>query len=212
VGSNALGRDRRGCFFENEAIVFWFVIRFGVIDAAFELDLFEKRHGFFELAMEALGVEAEARQGLGLRFEGRGDGEGLLDLFRSVGELGRDVDDAQGEEIVFECGDAVDAPGGVGEGLDEMGFDGAAGVVFVAEGVAVGAVGVEVFAGEDDDLAGESVPEGVERRALLSGGGFGASGVAGVLAVGFGSLRGCHIDFEIAWGGVAEGRTESGCH
>jgi hypothetical protein len=121
------------------------------------------------------------------------------------------VDDAQSKEIVFERRDAVDAPGGVGEGLHQVGFAGAAGVVFVAEGVAVGAVGVEVFAGEDDDLAGESVAEGVERGALLASGGFGSGGVEGVLAIDFGSLCWCHLDIGIAGGGVGEAWMKSGC-
>jgi hypothetical protein len=56
-------------FFKNEAIgrgVVGLAAGFGGVDAAFELDLFEQRHGFFELAVQALAMEAEGGQGPGL--------------------------------------------------------------------------------------------------------------------------------------------------
>ena len=72
------------------------------------------------------------------------------------------VDGGEVEEIGFYRDDAVEAPGGVGQGLDEIGFGGALGMVFVCEGFEVALVGFEVLGGHDYDLAGESVAEGVE--------------------------------------------------
>ena len=68
----------------------------------------------------------------------------------------------QGEEIGLERRDAVEAPGGVGQGLDEVGLDGAFGAQVVGERGAVGTVGLQIFGRHDDDLAGEAVAEGVQ--------------------------------------------------
>jgi len=70
-----------------------------------------------------------------------------------------------------------------------MRFGGALGVVFVDERIDVAAVGFEVFAGEDNDLSGESVAERVERGALFAGLGFGPGGVLGVGPVDGGSVE-----------------------
>jgi hypothetical protein len=43
--------------------------------------------------------------------------------------------DAEREEIGFDGGGAVELPGGVEEGLDELGFDGAFGLAFIEEGL-----------------------------------------------------------------------------
>lgn len=121
---------------------------------ALGLEFTEEVEGLFELAGEALAVDAEIGEGLGLGFEGGGDGEGLLDLFWSLVERVRLADDAEGEEIVFKGADAVLPPGRIGQGLDELGFGGALGVVFGGEGLDVALVGFEIVGGEDDDLSG----------------------------------------------------------
>ncbi len=92
-----------------------------VVGGAFGLELLEEGKSFFELAGESLAVEAEVREGAGLGVQGGGDREGVLDLFRCIAEGRGGRDDAEGEEIVFERGDAVETPGGVGQGLCEMG-------------------------------------------------------------------------------------------
>jgi hypothetical protein len=46
-------------------------------------------------------------------------------------------------------------------------------------------ISLEIFGGHDDDLAGESVAEGVEGGALLAGFGFGACGVLRIGSVDF---------------------------
>ena len=99
------------------------------------LEVAELGHCPFENARKSLGVEAE----IGYRFcvVFRHDDHG--------GEL---------EDIGFDGGDAVLAPGGVGQGLDEMGFGGALGIVFVGERFQVGLVCFEVLGGHDDDPAG----------------------------------------------------------
>ena len=99
------------------------------------------------------------------------------------------MDDAEHEQVVFERGDSVQAPGGVGESLDELGFGGAFGLVFGGEGAEVGVVGVVILIGHDDDVAGESVAEGVEGGALFAFGSYGAGGVLGVTAVDFGAVE-----------------------
>ena len=98
------------------------------------------------------------------------------------------VDDVVGEQVGFEDGDPVDAPGGVGEGLNEMRFGGALRVVFVDEALNVTLVGFEILAGHDDGLAGEAVTE-----SALRGGaspaleGLGAGGVLRVGAIDLGA-------------------------
>jgi hypothetical protein len=93
------------------------------------------------------------------------------------------LDDAQGEQIVFESRDAVEAPGGVGDSLYEVLFGFGFGLVFEEEPLAVGLVSDQVIGGEDDGLAGESVAESVEGRTLFAGFGARAGGVLGIGAV-----------------------------
>jgi hypothetical protein len=102
---------------------------FEVAFAALEsvgLDLAKLLERFLELAGEALAVHAEL-------------GEGAV----GVG----DVDAGAGEQIGCEGGDAVEAPGGVGEFLGEMGFGVSGGAVFIEELAAVELAGVGVFEG-----------------------------------------------------------------
>ncbi len=87
------------------------------------------------------------------------------------------------EEGGFEQRDAVEAPGGIGEFLGEVGFGGCGGLVFIEELAAMALVGGGVLRGEDGGAAGESVGEGVARGALFAGGGAGAGGMEGVGAV-----------------------------
>src|SRR5689334_21914835 len=84
--------------------------------------------------------------------------------------------DAERVEIGLNGGGAVHAPGGVDEGLDEMGFGGAFGLVFVEEGMGVPLIRGIVLSGEDDGLAGDAVAERVQFGALLPGFGTWASG------------------------------------
>ena len=74
-----------------------------------------------------------------------------------VSLVGVVLDDAQSQKIVFEGADAVLPPDGIGQGLDQLGFGGAFGVVFGYETLDVLLIGFQVVGGEDDGLAGESV-------------------------------------------------------
>src|SRR5580700_7388716 len=135
-------------------------------------------------AAQALGVDAQVGDGFFLGFIGGGQGEALAGLFGGSGDGVGVALDGEGEEIGFEHGDAVESPEGVGEGLDQVGF-GVYGFYVM--------VGVEVLVGQDDDLAGEAVAEGVERRAAFALLSFGSGGVLGVGAVDFGAFGRRHI-------------------
>ena len=160
---------------------------------------------------EAGFVQGEDGELAGVAFGAGGCGHGGLGLgVIDVGAFGVLLE-AEGEEVGFHGAEAVEAPGGVGEGLGEVGFGGALGQVFGVEGLGVFLVGCEVVGGEDDDLAGKAVAEGVYGGTLFAGGGFGAGGFGGVGAVDDGALVGGHGSapsvIEIAGGGAgfAEG-------
>jgi hypothetical protein len=59
--------------------------------------------GALELAREALAVEAQVGEGLGVGFERGGDGHGLLDLVGGVGAGVGFAGGGQGEEVGFEA-------------------------------------------------------------------------------------------------------------
>jgi hypothetical protein len=59
-----------------------------------------------------------------------------------------------GEDVGFEQRDAVEAPGGVDELLDELGFGGRGGLVLVEEAAAMGFEDGRVFGGEDRERGG----------------------------------------------------------
>ncbi len=70
------------------------------------------------------------------------------------------------EEGGFEKRDAVEAPGGIGEFLGELGLGGGGGLVFSEELAAMALVGGGILRGEGGGAAGEAVGEGVARGAL----------------------------------------------
>ena len=91
-----------------------------------------------------------------------GDGQGGVGLrMFSAGAFGV-VIKPDGEQVGFDGADAVDAPSGVGQGLDQMSFGGALGPVFVVESLGEFEVGGEIESGQDDDLAGDGVAGGGE--------------------------------------------------
>jgi hypothetical protein len=77
---------------------------------------------------------------------------------------------------VFERAGAIEAPVVLGDGLGEVGFEGAEGGEFFADGVAVFLERGLIFRRVDDDLAGEAVAEGVQQRTFLAFFGTGAGG------------------------------------
>ena len=94
-----------------------------------------------------------------------------------------------GEKLGFEEWDAVDAPGGVGEFVDELSLGGGGGSVLVEKLLDVALVGVGVLGGQDSGAGGEAMAEGVERGTLLTRFGARAGGVRRVGAVDGGARR-----------------------
>ena len=145
--------------------------------AAVELDFAEVFEGFVELAGEALAVEAEGGEE-SMRVdnvEGRGLGAGGWGL-------------GAREEIGFEKGDTLEAPGGVGQFVNECDFSGSGGAVFLDELAAVLLVYGRIFGREDGGAAGQSVSKGIERGTLLAGFGSGAGRMLCVRAIDFAAV------------------------
>ena len=117
--------------------------------------------GFVELTGEARAVEAECGE----------SAMGVHDVELDGGLLAGRVRSA-GEQFGFEERDAAEAPGGIGDFLDELSFGGSGGFVFVEKLLDVEPVSVGIFGSKDGGAGGEAVTEGVERGALFAG--FGA--------------------------------------
>ncbi len=126
------------------------------------LDFAELIERFLELAGEARAVQSERGQ---LRDQGLG-----------VGVLGK--------QLGFEEWDAVEAPGGVGDFVDQLSLGGGGGGVLIEKLLDVALVGFGVLGGQDSGLGSETVAQRVEGRTLLAGFGARAGGVLGVGAVG----------------------------
>ena len=132
---------------------------------------FEDAGGVVEillLALAALGLDVaelfEGFSGTGGRGAGRGGrgGEGAMsvdDVEIDAGLLGGWIGGA-GEQLGFEERDAVEAPGGVGEFVDELSFGGGGGAVLVEELLDVALEGGGVFGGQDGGVGGEAVALG----------------------------------------------------
>ena len=103
--------------------------------AAFGLNLAQGHKSLVELAGEALRMEAE--RGEGARGLGDAGGGAAVPALFALGDV---------EELRFERGDTVQAPGGVGDFLDELNFRGRFGLVFLVESAAVALVRGRVFA------------------------------------------------------------------
>ena len=147
------------------------VLEFAALELpALGLDFAELVEGLFELAGETRAMQAEQGEG----FYGR------TRVGREGGKAAR-----FGEEVGFEQGDAVETPGGIGELVDELGFGGRGGLIFVEELLEVSPVLGGVLGREDGGASAEAVAKSVERRAPFTGLGAGAGGVLSVGAVDF---------------------------
>ena len=151
--------------------------------------------GFFEtlfdlgvLAPESLFVEGEIGEGFGLVAEFCGGGEGQAEVIVFGSAVATAFGRAEHLDVVLDGRDAHDAPSGIGEKLDEFLFFRSLGFVSVAEVLAMGFELGQLFGGENEDLAGESVTMGVQASAPLAVVGFGAGGVLGICPVDFGSV------------------------
>jgi hypothetical protein len=92
-----------------------------------------------------------------------------------------------GEQLGFNEWDAVEAPGGVCDFVDQLRFGGIGGLVLVEKLLDVPLVGFGVLSGQDGGAGRETVAECVLRRALFARFGARAGGVRGVGAVGGGA-------------------------
>jgi hypothetical protein len=165
--------------------------------AALGLEVAKSGKRLLELAREALAVEAEGGKGA----------MGVDDVEAEGGFFGGWMGGAS-KKVGFEEWDAVEAPGGVGEFVDELSFRWGGGLVLVEELLDVALEGGEVLGGEDGGAAGEAVLERVERGAEFAGGGAGAGGVLGVGAVYFGAMVGGVV--RRRWGGDVGGGVVDG--
>ena len=73
---------------------------------------------------------------------------------------------AEGEDGIFEGAGAVESPLVLGDGLGEIGLDGAGRSEGFADGVALHLEGCPVFGCVNDDLAGKAVAKGVQRKSV----------------------------------------------
>ena len=105
-----------------------------LLAAALGLDFAELVQGFLELAGEPRVVQAESGEGA------MGVDDVEIDPSLICGRVGGAV-----EEGDFKRGDAIQASGGVGEFLGEVGFGGGGGLVFVEEAATMRVVGSPVF-------------------------------------------------------------------
>src|SRR5271165_4743622 len=128
-------------------------------------------------ARDALLVDTEVAEGLDVLLEGeRGGTSGGGAVVLGV-DLIFEIVGAEGEQGLLHGPEAVETPGAVGDGLDQLALHGGLGLEVVEEVAAEFVVGDAVFGGDDDGLAGETVAQGVEAGTLLAFGGARAGGM-----------------------------------
>jgi hypothetical protein len=137
----------------------------------------------FHGAADAIFVDCQEMKLVGVGHPGVGLGDGGVE-FGVVGVLRGMFGLPEGEDGVFQRAGAVEAPAVLGDGLGEIDFERAYGSQSFTDAVAVFVKSFPVFRGVDDDLAGESVAEGVEGGTLFTFDRTGAGGTLGVFAVG----------------------------
>ena len=140
--------------------------------AAVGLDQTKLIERFVELAGEAMAVLSE-----------RGDGLVGIDDVKGDGRFFAGWIGGAGEQIGFEERNAIEAPGGIGELADELGFGGGFGLVLVTELAVMILISGEVLPGQEGGAAGESVGESVKRRTLFAGFGSRAGGMLRIGAI-----------------------------
>jgi hypothetical protein len=88
-----------------------------------------------------------------------------------------------GEQLGFEERDAVEAPSGVGDFVDQLSLGGCGGGVLIEKLLDVALVGFGVLGGQDSGAGSETMAESVQRGALLAGFGARAGGEPSIRAV-----------------------------
>ena len=133
--------------------------------------------GFLDLDVAERGFVLDA--GVGLNHGGAESGAlNRIDRGRELFEL------SEREDIEFGLAGAFETPLGGADGVGKHVFDGAAGGEFGEELGAEGVVSSMVLTGEDEELAGEAVADGVEGGSVLAIGGAGSGGELRVFLVG----------------------------
>jgi len=147
------GIVRQAVFFVHFQEVGGIVQLMALAAAALVLDFTELVESAFELAGEALAVDTDLGEGAGVLAERQGHCEGSFGLRMIRPDAGFHFGAAEREEIGLDRGSAVDSPGGIDERLDELGFGGTFGLVFVEEGFRVTLIGGVILGRQDDGLA-----------------------------------------------------------
>ncbi|HEY6988400.1 MAG TPA: hypothetical protein VH369_08450 [Bryobacteraceae bacterium] len=116
---------------------------------------------------------------MGVQLDQAAANGGVVLILKHIGEL----DSALGIDSHFEGGDAAQAPGDIGERLDEFGFFETNGLPFLFVGGDVALVFGSVVGGKQDGGAGEAGFDGIQRRVTLTrfGAGSGAEKCIGAI-------------------------------
>ena len=166
-------------------------LRFDGGEFAVPLQIAELGRVLFHRTADAVFVSCQEIKLAGVVHPGAALGEGGVE-FGLIGILGDMFALAEREDGVFQGTGAVEAPAVLGDGLGEIDFESAFGGEGLADSVAVLVEGFLVFRSVDDDLAGESVAEGVEGRTLFTFRGPRTRRKLGVFTAG-GKLCFCHF-------------------
>jgi hypothetical protein len=154
--------EELGCFVEMAALQ----------AAALFLDVAELIECFLELAGEARAMQTK-----------RSEGAMSVDNIEIDGSLLRGRVDGAREQLGFKEWDAVEAPRGVGDFVDELSLGGCGGGVLIEKLLDVALVGFGILSRQDSGTGGKAMAEGVERGPLLARFGARTGGVQRVRAV-----------------------------
>src|SRR5215468_1297353 len=135
-------------------------------------------HVLFDGAVDALLVNGQQMEIVGVLTPGSGVGAGVIDGI-DAGSVFRVLGQAEGESAGFNGAGALQAPAVVGDGLGDIVLEVADGGEAFEDGFAVLFVGVLLFGSEDAELAGEAVTPGIEPTTPLAFGSLGAGGTVG---------------------------------
>ena len=158
----------------------------GLFEGGFAFGLEGVEAGFVALdfAGDALLVDGEEGEFFGVAPEGAGLRKGGVDLGVFGDDVGVRGGVAEGEDVVFDGAGAAEAPFVFGDGLGDLRFEGAFGVVGEADVAGEFQEGLAVFFGHGGDLTGEAVTPGVQGGPGFSFGRFRARGLFRVTAIG----------------------------
>ena len=165
--------------------------------------------GAFQAGLNAV---KEVERAGGQAFKGLGERLGgskhliFVAVFDFLGATLLDVGDGVGQELGFDEGEAIEAPFGGDDFVNQVGFGGAGRAKLLEVGIEETLKVGGVFRGEDQGLAGEAVAKSVLRRALFADLGFRAMGFGAVFAGGLGFAKRRHFKsprwITVAWARV----------